>query len=54
MEQKIRNAKKVIMQDANGNVIDFDIRKMNRDQQEDIRRNNNPIELNHKIDYDKL
>ncbi|WP_299177625.1 GLPGLI family protein [uncultured Chryseobacterium sp.] len=51
MEQKIRNAKRVIMQDAQGNVIDFDIRQMNRDQQEDIKRNNNPIELNHKIDY---
>ncbi len=51
MEQKIRNAKRIIMQDAQGNVIDFDIRQMNRDQQEDIKRNNNPIELNHKIDY---
>lgn len=51
MEQKVRNAKKVIMRDAHGNVIDFDIRQMNKDQQEDIRKNNNPIELNHKIDY---
>ena len=51
MDQKIRNAKKVIMQDAHGNDIDFDIRQMNKDQQEDIRKNNNPIELNHKIDY---
>ncbi|MCJ7934914.1 MAG: GLPGLI family protein [Chryseobacterium sp.] len=51
IEQKIRNAKKVVMQDAHGNVIDFDIRQMNKDQQEDIRKNNNPIELNHKIEY---
>lgn len=51
IEQKIRNAKKVIMQDANGNVIDFDLRQMNKDRQEQIRNNNNPIELNRKIDY---
>jgi len=51
IEQKIRNAKKVIMQDAHGNVIDFDIRQMNKDDQENIRKNNNPIELNHKIEY---
>lgn len=54
IEQKIRSAKKVIMKDAHGNVIDFDIRKMNKDEQENIRKNNNPIELNHKIEYHKL
>ncbi len=51
IEQKIRNAKKVVMKDAQGNVIDFDIRKMNKDDQENIRKNNNPIELNHRIKY---
>lgn len=51
MEQKIKSAQKVIMQDAHGNVIDFDIRQMNKDEQENIRNNNNPIELNHQIIY---
>ncbi|MFP8895292.1 MULTISPECIES: GLPGLI family protein [Chryseobacterium] len=51
IEQKIRNAKKVVMQDAQGNVIDFNIRQMNKDEQENIRKDNNPIELNHRIEY---
>ncbi|RLJ23290.1 GLPGLI family protein [Chryseobacterium sp. 7] len=51
MEQKIRNAKKAVMQDAHGNVIDIDFRQMNKEEQDNIRKNNNPIELNHKIEY---
>ncbi|WP_262908382.1 hypothetical protein [Chryseobacterium sp. X308] len=39
------------MQDAQENVIDFNIRQMNKDEQENIRKDNNPIELNHRIEY---
>lgn len=42
---------KVLMTDANGNKIEPNIRQMNEDSQEYIRKNNNPIELNHKINY---
>lgn len=52
MEQKVKNAARVVYTDEHGNPIKLDIRQMNKDQQEEIRKNNNPIELNHKIDYD--
>jgi len=50
LEQKI-SSNKVMITDGEGKKIDLDIKKMNRDQQEYIRKFNNPIELNHRIDY---
>ncbi|PZU91137.1 MAG: hypothetical protein DI529_01285 [Chryseobacterium sp.] len=50
MEQKIKS-NKVFVTDAKGNRIDLNIKQMNADLQDYIRKNNNPIELNHKINY---
>ncbi len=50
MEQKIKS-NKVYVTDAKGNKIDLNIKQMNEDQQDYIQKNNNPIELNHKIEY---
>ena len=38
-------------QDENGNVIVPDFKEWTEHEQKKIRENNNPIELNHKIDY---
>ena len=37
--------------DENGNVIVPDFKEWTEHEQKKIRENNNPIELNHKIDY---
>lgn len=50
LEQKI-SSNKVMITDGEGKKIDLDIKRMNREQQEYIRKFNNPIELNHRIDY---
>ena len=50
LEQKI-SSNKVVVTDGEGKRMNLDIKKMNREQQEYIRKNNNPIELNHRIDY---
>lgn len=50
MEQKIKS-NKVFITDAKGNRIDLNIKQMNEERQDYIRKNNNPIELNHKINY---
>lgn len=42
---------KAYFTDAKGNKFIPDFKEMNASQQEYIRKNNNPIELNHKINY---
>lgn len=54
LEQKIKAGATIRMTDADGMPMKFDMRAFNKEQQDPIRENNNPIELNHRIDYDAL
>ena len=40
-------------QDQNGKVFTPNFKEMNEREQKQIRENNNPVELNHKIAYPK-
>ncbi|MCQ4035918.1 hypothetical protein [Kaistella montana] len=40
-------------QDENGKVFTPNFKEMNEREQKQIRENNNPVELNHKITYPK-
>lgn len=51
LEQKLHSGARAMMTDEYGNRVEFDIKKMTKEIQNNIRNNNNPIELNHKIDY---
>ncbi|MCY1661665.1 GLPGLI family protein [Chryseobacterium sp. SL1] len=50
-ELKARNIK-IQSGDEKGNLIPTDLNKMTKQLKKQIRENNNPIELNHKIDYE--
>ncbi|MGC4128202.1 MAG: GLPGLI family protein [Bergeyella sp.] len=49
-EVKARNIK-VQAGDANGNPVEMNFKQLTETIQKQIRENNNPIELNHKVDY---
>ncbi len=49
-EIKARNIKYKVG-DMNGNPIDMSLREMTENIQKQMRENNNPIELNHKVDF---
>lgn len=49
-EIKTRNIKFQVG-DANGNIIPMDMKTLTKNVQKQIKENNNPIELNQKIDY---
>lgn len=44
-------SQKLIVKDENGNIKKIDYRELTKNQQEKIRRNNNPIEINKIINY---
>lgn len=50
LENRLSSGKSYVT-DAEGKRINLDIKLMNKDQQDYIRKNNNPIELNHKTEY---
>ncbi|QBO59571.1 GLPGLI family protein [Chryseobacterium salivictor] len=51
LQQKIKSYKYYRYQDAKGNDIELNLKEMNKGQQDYIKSTNNPIELNHRIDY---
>ncbi|WP_076784566.1 hypothetical protein [Epilithonimonas bovis] len=50
LENRLSSGKSYVT-DTEGKRINLDIKLMNKDQQDYIRKNNNPIELNHKTEY---